>query len=217
MLSRTPRRAVTRTAALTLAALTLTACAASPGGAPAVVSTRSSDSPYKGVTLNGSDRVPNVALKDTSGRTYDPATHAKNRLTLLFFGYTHCPDICPTTLADLSGALRALPARTRRKINVLFVGVDTKRDTPKAMRSFLDHFDKAFVGLTGNPSKIRKAATDAHVFFQVPKNATGNYAVSHSAEVRVYGPDGRARLLFTAGTQDTDIAHDLRLLGKDLR
>lgn len=220
MPSSTRARAAGRTVLAVIIAVSaagLAGCGTNSSDPPAVVSTPTSNSSYKGITLNGKDRLPDVPLSDTSGDTWNPSHHAKKHLTLLFFGYTHCPDICPTTLADLASVMRDLPARTRDHVQVLFVGVDTKRDTPKVLRTYLNRFDHAFIGLTGKPSQIRAAAKDAHVFYQIPKNTTGNYAVSHSAEVRVYDQKGRARLLYTADTEDKDIAHDLRLLGKDLR
>ena len=220
MPSSTRVRAAGRTALAAIIAVSaagLAGCGTGSSDPPAVISTPTSDSPYKGITLNGKDTLPDVPLSDTSGDTWNPSRHAKNHLTLLFFGYTHCPDICPTTLADLASVMRELPARTRDHVRVLFVGVDTKRDTPKVLRSYLNRFDRSFIGLTGKPAQIREAAKDAHVYYQIPKNTTGNYPVSHSAEVRVYDQKGRARLLYTADTKDTDMAHDLRLLGKDLR
>lgn len=213
-------RAVGRTVVAALVAASATGvagCGGQSSGPPAVISTPTSNSPYKGITLNRKDTLPDVPLKDTSGDVYNPARHARDHLTLLFFGYTHCPDICPTTLADLASVMRQLPEGTRRHVRVLFIGVDTKRDTPKVLRSYLNRFDRSFVGLTGTPKQIKKAADAAHIYYQVPKHATGNYAVSHSAEVRVYDQHGQARLLYTADAKDTDIARDLRLLAKDLR
>ena len=97
---------------------------------------------------------PSFVLTDTAGRPYDFATATKGHVTLLFFGYASCPDQCPTHMAVLSAALRKLPARTVDQIKLVFVTTDPERDSPAALRRWLDLFDRRFVGLTGSEPAI---------------------------------------------------------------
>ena len=106
-------------------------------------------SKYRGRAISPPVSKPAIVLTDTSGQTYDLRTETAGKVTLLFFGYTHCPDECPLTMSNTSGAMQLLTAAERAKIRVLFVTVDPKRDTGPVLRSWLDKFDPAFVGLTG--------------------------------------------------------------------
>jgi len=212
--------AVRRALALTAAATVLAGVSACGGtsdtGTGAIVSTPTSTSPYKGVTVDQQYTLPDVTLTDTDGADYNLAKKGKGRYTLLFFGYTNCPDICPTTLADLASTMRALPKSDRADIRVVFVGVDTHRDTPKVIRGFLDKFDRSFTGLTGKPADIKKAAAAAHVPYQVPEHPKSkNYVVQHGTQIVLYGPHGKSRLLFTGNTESQDITHDLKLIEKE--
>lgn len=157
-------------------------------------------------------RKPDFVLTDTRGEPYAFRPETAGRLTLLFFGYTSCPDVCPVHLANLAAALRGDP-EVRRAVEVVFVGVDPERDTPERLRSFLDGFDPSFVGLTGSPEALaaaQRAAGVPEAF--VDATWEGGYSVSHAGWILVYTPDGRARLKYPFGTRQKEWAHDLGVL-----
>ncbi|MFC6881014.1 MULTISPECIES: SCO family protein [Actinomadura] len=170
-------------------------------------------SPYKASMLPASYKIPDVELTGMDGRPYDLPKRTAGRTTLLFFGYTHCPDICPTTMADAAGAMSLLSPEQRAKVQVVFVSADPARDTPKALKDFLGRFDKSFMGLTGPMKTIQRAAADAKVSITPPpENAKGNYLVSHGSNVMVYGPDGSGKLMFPYQFGSAGMAKDLKTL-----
>ena len=103
---------------------------------------------------------PDFTLTDTAGRPFAFSKATSGRLTLLFFGYTSCPDVCPAHLARLAAGLKALPPEQRDAVDVVFVGVDAERDTRERVRAWLDHFDPRFVGLTGSESRAGSVVTN---------------------------------------------------------
>ena len=102
-----------------------------------------------GTVLNPPLPAPSQTLEDTDGRPFSIADQAHTHVTVLFFGYIHCPDVCPTTMADLAAARRKLPTTPRQKVTVVFVTEDPRRDTPAALRTWLDRIDPSFIGLIG--------------------------------------------------------------------
>ena len=156
---------------------------------------------------------PDFVLRDTSGRPYDFRAETDGKLTLLFFGYTSCPDICPVHLANLGAVFERLSAEERRQVEVVFVGVDPPRDTPERMRAWLDHFDPAFVGLTGTPEELEAAQRAAAVppAF-VESEFEGGYSVGHAAWVLLYTPDNQGRLRYPFGVRQSEWDHDLTTL-----
>lgn len=157
--------------------------------------------------------VPPVVLTDTSGRSYDLAATPARPVTLLFFGYTSCTDVCPGVLADLALALRRVPAAERAKITTVFVTTDPERDDPARIRAHLDRFDHAFVGLTGAPAAVRSAAHAVGVQVAGRRDrADGGYDLGHSAHVVGVDGDGRGVVLWNPGVPVADLAHDLRVL-----
>ena len=159
---------------------------------------------------------PTVRLTALDGTPYDIRTETKGQLTLLFFGYTSCPDICPVYLNTLARAQASLGGSPGSRAKVLFVGVDTKRDTPKAIRKFLDAFDESFIGLTGSPTAIADAAAELHLpapTFEEP-DAKGNYVVGHPSQVTVFTPDDKAHRIYPYGVRQAAWVHDLPLLAE---
>jgi protein SCO1/2 len=128
-------------------------------------------------------------------------------VTLMFFGYTHCPRECPLTMADTAAALRELAPAQRAGIRVVFVTVDPARDTGPVLRRWLDRYDPAFTGLTGSPRAVRAAAAAAGI-----PVGTGGADLDHGTEMLAFTPDNRAHLAFFPSTPPAGIAHDLRLL-----
>jgi protein SCO1/2 len=148
-----------------------------------------------------SDNGKKVTEKDFAGK-----------IDLVYFGYTHCPDVCPLTLAHLHVALQRLGSAAD-DVHVLFVSVDPARDTPAALYTYVRAFDPHITGLTGEPSEIETLAKRYRAAFdrETPKS-DGEYEVSHSSGIYVFDRLGKARLLATSGASVDAIAHDLRLL-----
>ncbi len=158
-------------------------------------------------------RKPGFTLTDTAGRPYDLATATRGKLTYLYFGYTHCPDACPATMSDISAALRLEPAAIDRRIAVVFVTVDPRRDTRRVLRTWLDHYGTTFVGLRGSLAQIAAAEQSAGVPpAPRPTTSSGNYSVAHSSILFVFSPDDRAHVIYSQGFTPAEYAHDMPLL-----
>jgi protein SCO1 len=156
-----------------------------------------------------------LALADHEGRAVDLDTF-KGKLVLLFFGYTHCPDVCPTTLSDVSQALKMLPPEDAEKVQVLFVTVDPERDTQEILKAYVPYFNPRFLGLRGTPDQVAQAAREFRVVYRknVEPGAT-DYLVDHSAGSYVLDRSGRLRLYLPFAMKPADIAHDLGILLKE--
>ncbi|MEU4118332.1 SCO family protein [Kitasatospora sp. NPDC028055] len=206
-------------AALALAAaLTLSACGSSGGGgsSAAKVTQQKEDTPYQGTKLAKNFEKPDLQLTDTSGQPYDLRQQTNGRTTLLFFGYTSCPDVCPTTMGDIGVAMKALSAEDRKKVNVVFVSTDPQRDTPKVLRTWLDSMGTDFIGLTGDLAKVKTAAKSLGIMIEDPVvNADGTVTSTHGAQVLAFLPsDDKAHVLYMSGTEEKTYEHDLPLLAK---
>jgi protein SCO1/2 len=210
-------RPVFRVAAL-LAAAAVTGCAASSSGGPQAGPCTVTDKLH-GATPNPPSAKPHFTLTDTAGSPYRLAAETDGKVTLLYFGYTHCPDECPTSMADVASALRRLPADVADEVSVVFVTTDPKRDRPQVLRTWLERFDPDFVGLTGTPQELAGAEVGTGLPISQREAGTkgegaGRYSVAHFAAVLTYDRDGRLVTLYPAGVTPTDIAADLRLLVK---
>jgi protein SCO1 len=162
---------------------------------------------WRGTLLGAAQPRPEFTLTDTSGRPYDFAAETRGRLTLLFFGYTSCPDVCPIHMATLSAALDE-PGMPEPQ--VVFVSTDPERDTPEHLRDWLDTFSEDFVGLRGTPEDIRAAEVAA----QVPPSMRGtgqgdDYEVGHAAQIIAYTPDDQAHVVYPFGVRREDWMTDL--------
>jgi len=201
------------------AAAALAACGSGPSGnatvsqvgGPAETSAR-----YPGALLFGQPYPkPDVTLVDTSGAPYNIAADTQGRVTLVYFGYTHCPDLCPLNMFTAATAISRLPAPDRSKIDVVFVTTDPARDTPDVIRTWLDHFDPAFVGLTGSVAQIEQAESTTGIPLSLAEHATGvggSYEVVHAGYVLAYTPDGLAHLEFPAEITPSQESQDLAAL-----
>ena len=150
-------------------------------------------------------------LTDDRGRPVT-GTSFRGKTVLLYFGYTHCPDVCPTTLAHLTVALQNL-GPLAREVRVLFLSVDPGRDTPAVLHAYVRAFGPYIVGLTGTPAEIARVAKRYRVAYSYGKpNAEGNYEVSHSAAIFIFDARGRARLLADQQSTVAQLTHDLHLL-----
>jgi protein SCO1/2 len=186
--------------------------------AVAVVQTRGNEDEadtWGGTAVDPALPRPDFTLADTDGQPFDFGTETQGRLTLLFFGYTNCPDVCPVHMATLSAALDTpgMPEPT-----VVFVTTDPQRDTAEGLRSWLDQFDPAFVGLRGTPDQIAAAEAAAQVggsaVIQPEDEADGSdYEVGHAAQIIAYTPDDQAHVVYPFGVRREDWVNDLpRLL-----
>lgn len=159
---------------------------------------------------------PELELTDDKGKPFDLVEQTAGRPTVLFFGYTHCPDVCPTTMADVANAVKKLPAADQDKLRVVFVTTDPGRDTPGRLHQWLRAFDDRFIGLSGDFSAVEKAARSVGVSVDKPvKNADGSWTVSHGAQVLTFSPvDDEVHSIYTSGTPAQRYEDDLPKLVK---
>ena len=137
----------------------------------------------------------------------------RGKAVLLFFGYTSCPDVCPTTLAELKQALDELDEEKSRQVQVVFVTVDPERDTPELVQEYVNHFNPDFIGLSGSESELVQVWQKYGVFREiVDGTSAAGYIVNHTARVTLIDQDGNMRVSFAFETPVEDIVHDLKLL-----
>jgi protein SCO1/2 len=168
---------------------------------------------YRGAVLDRPYVMPELTFTDTSGEEFRLREDTKAPVTLVFFGYTYCPDVCPTVLADVAAALRRMDAAQRAKIQLLFLTTDPARDKPRVIRAYLDRFDRSFVGLTGGLGDIEQAARALGVpLTGTSKLPGGGYEVGHGAQVIGFTSDDNGRLVWLPGTSVGDLRHDFTKL-----
>jgi len=189
--------------ALAAAALALAVAGCDPGART---------SPFKGIDITGSGvQASATPLVDGEGK---PRTLAdfRGKAVLVIFGYTHCPDVCPTSLADAAKALKAL-GNDASRVQVVFVSVDPKRDTPALLREYVTAFRPDFVGLTGSRDALAQFTRDFKVYANVEESDDpSKYKVEHSGQMVVLDPKGQPRLMFAPGMAPADMASDLKVL-----
>jgi protein SCO1/2 len=205
-------------AALAAAGLALCGCASSApaasghdhSGGAAAATVSAAKQKYAGLNLAEPYRRPIFTLTDTAGKPFDFRAVTGGRPTLLFFGYTRCPDVCPTTMADIAVALRGVDKSLAQKVQVVFVTTDPSHDTPAVLGEYLHRFDAdlptSFIGLTGKQDVVDQAQLSAGVPLAEDSGKT------HSSLLLLYGKDDAAHVAFDAGNTPQDIATDLRLV-----
>ncbi len=196
----------------------LAGCTSSSGGAANSPPSQLNDQSTGGAGFHGTGLVPpqprpSFTLTDTAGQAFSFGTRTTGHPTLVFFGYTNCPDVCPTTMADIHQALTKLPAALQAKTYVVFVSTDVKHDTAAVIKQWLGNFSggvrATFVGLRGTQAQIDAAQAAAHITLAEDGGQT------HSAQVLLYGVDNYARVTFLQSTNEAQvIAHDLPLAAK---
>lgn len=144
------------------------------------------------ILLPQSRKLPDLTMTNQDGQPVQ-INGFKDKWTLFFFGYTYCPDICPTTLAQLRQIKSELPQETLSKLRVVLVSVDPNRDTPQQLKQYLGYFDKGFVGLTGSVPDIQKLANGVSIPFIPADTSKPGYTVDHSGNLALLGPDGNQR------------------------
>lgn len=193
--------------------LALSACTGDDGDAATELNL-SGASEFRGTRQLPPLRLPDVTLTETDGQPYSLRDRAAGKVTLLYLGYTHCPDVCPTHMAQIAPALNEVSPETASEVLVVVVTTDPERDTPAALREWLDLFDSSFVGLTGSQNQMDKiqASLNANPAEKTPLDG-GGYAVEHSAYVYAFTPERQdARVVYPASTTWQDYAADLRTL-----
>lgn len=198
-----------------LSTLSLTACGSgdaarpqpdNPGG---VLISGVDEGRFKGAEPASAYDMPDVTLQATNGRDFNLISDTAYRVTLVFYGYTHCPDICPLVMSDITSAMVQLPDDVRGDIQMVFITTDPARDTPHALRDYLDRYNSEFVGLTGDLDLIVRAADDMGVAIEGKKTLpSGGYDVGHGAQVIVFKGD-EAPVLWTEGTSVGDMVADI--------
>ncbi len=166
---------------------------------------------FNGVDVTGVETGTDFRLTDHNGKERTLADF-RGKVVALFFGYTHCPDVCPTTLSDLAGAMKILGPDAGR-VQVLFVTVDPKRDTPELLKNYVPAFNPGFLGLYGDAQATAKVTKDFKIYAaERPGSTPQSYTVDHSAQTLVFDPQGRLRLVLPYGMAADKIAADLKVL-----
>jgi protein SCO1/2 len=166
---------------------------------------------FTGIDITGAEYGRQLALPDASGQ---PRTLAdfKGKVSVVFFGYTQCPDVCPTTMAELAQIKRSLGADGER-VQGIFVTIDPARDTPQILKAYTANFDPSFIALRGSAEQTAAAAREFKVFYaKVQGKTEGSYTMDHTAGSYVIDPQGRLRLFERYGTPADALASDLRHL-----
>ena len=207
------------TLALACVSILLAACSSGPQGdatASQVGGPAQTSATYPGALLfPRAYPKPDVTLTDTSETPYNIAADTSHRITLVYFGYTHCPDLCPLNMATAAAAIRELPKSDRSRVTMVFVTTDPDRDTPSVIRTWLDHFDSNFIGLDGSIEQIRQAEARTGIplsFAEHSSQPGASYAVVHAGYVLVYTQDNHSHLEFPAEISVAQESHDLATL-----
>jgi len=168
------------------------------------------DAKFELTDITGAQFGKDLSLNDHHGR---PRTLAdfRGKVVVIFFGYTHCPDVCPTTLAELAQVEKML-GTDAGKMQVLFVTVDPERDTPEVLRQYVPSFNPSFLGLYGDAAATARAAKEFKIFYRKQPLPDGGYTVDHSAATYVIDRQGRLRLFAQYGQGAAAILHDIRIL-----
>ncbi len=168
------------------------------------------DTPYRGLAPTEPFPRPTFTLTDSAGGPYDFMAETSGELTLLFFGFTNCPDVCPTTMANVAVSLRNVEQSLAQEVNVVFVTTDPARDDAATLGAYLERFDAdlpvSFIGLTGDLAAVEAAQSAAGVPIAEDDGQT------HSTLLLLFGRDDLARVAFLAGSVPDDITHDLELI-----
>jgi protein SCO1 len=190
----------------------LAGCASGTKGTPAL--TAGGEPGWHGTAVKKGYPLPAQTFTDTSGRTVTPSDLATTPVTLVFFGYTHCPDICNVVLAHIESALRGATPAVRRNVRLEFITTDPARDTPKVVRGYLDRFDPRYEGLVAPVDTVAKAAKALYISYERPDGSHGgNYTVDHGTYTTGF-LHGSARVIWSADTTVADLRADLTRLSR---
>ena len=195
------------------AVLRILGAATVAGTAPFVLTACKDESKpkFQGVDVTGAEYAKDIPLQDVNGQRRSLKDFA-GKVVAVFFGYTQCPDVCPTTLQEFVEVKQALGA-DGNKLQAIFVSLDPGRDTPEVLKAYLANFDESFVGLHGTPDEIAAVAKDFKIFYKkVPGKTEGSYTLDHSAGTYLYDPQGRLRVYERYGVGSQVVAQDVKAL-----
>ncbi|MFC9285616.1 SCO family protein [Streptomyces sp. NPDC057052] len=198
-------------ALLAAATLTLSACGGDDGGSSPAAVVSEDSSRQAATVLDQPFTKPDLVLTDTQGKPYDLREETAGRPTLVYFGYTHCPDVCPLTMNNIAVAKKQLPKADQDALRVVFVTTDPDRDTPAALGAWLKGIDSQVIGLTGDFTTIQTAARALGISIEPPhKDKNGKVVSTHGTQVIAFSPktDG-GYLLYGEDTKVDDYIKDL--------
>lgn len=198
------------------------------GGSSAPVQTEGKDGQFAGTSVEPVPSRPALLLSDTDGEQFDLRERPEDEITVIFFGYTHCPDVCPTTMADLAQARRSLPQHVREHVQVVFITEDPERDRPAVVRKWLDRFDPDFIGLVGGTEQTAQVLEALYLpttkRLEEPETPVvhpddghehpGDYGLEHAGIVYAFAPGDRV-LIYTGGHTPDQYAADFAALLQD--
>ena len=189
----------------------LVGCGEETGSGAAVSGVNvSDDDGMHGAVLTDQYVVPEVSLTATGGAQYSLTGDTTKPLTLVFFGYTHCPDICQVVMADIASAMTRLDEAEREQVDMVFITTDPARDDPKTLRAYLDRFDPSFEGLTGDLENIVSTGKALGVPIEKGvKMPSGGYEVAHGTQIVAINARDRSPIVWTEGTSGADLAQDI--------
>ena len=173
---------------------------------------------FRGVAMATPLARPSFTLTDFNGQPYDFVERTRDKVALVFFGYTHCPDVCPLHMANIAAVLRQMPAGERARVATIFVTTDPERDTPERLRTWLANFDPSFVGVTGTSEEIaavQELFALPPAYREYPTADSVSYVVGHAAQVFAFARDGYAYTIYPFGIRQDDWANDLPRLVLD--
>ena len=174
--------------------------------------------PYKGLELMQAMGKPAFTLTDLDGKAFDFRKQTDGHLTLLFFGYTNCPDVCPLQMANIGAVLRQQPPSVTDRVKVVFVTTDPERDSIPVLKEFLGRFSPQIIGLTGSREEIGAAQQAANLLpayrDTVNRLVNGGYSVGHAAQVLAYTADDSLRVVYPFGIRQQDWAYDIPELAR---
>jgi protein SCO1 len=153
---------------------------------------------FYGQALVPAKQAFNFHLVDQDGKAFQ-LSQMRGKTVLFSFGFTHCPNVCPTTLSDLAKVYQALPAKNRAKVQILFVSIDPHRDKPETMKNYVPYFNDSFIGLTGTETEVAEAAKAYGAYYEIVRDSGANsdvYTVNHSALTYLISPEGNWKLLY---------------------
>jgi protein SCO1 len=169
---------------------------------------------YSAIDITGADYAKDFQLPDQNGQMRSMKDF-RGKIVAVFFGYTQCPDVCPTTLTEMMQAKKLLGA-DGDKLQVVFVTVDPERDTPELLKAYMANFDPSFIALRGSPEQLAATAKDFKMYYKKAEGKTPtSYTMDHSAASYVYDTQGRLRLYSRYGTGAQALASDFKLLLKE--
>ncbi|MFF1491809.1 SCO family protein [Streptomyces sp. NPDC058304] len=202
---------VTVAALAAVAALTLTACGGEPAKTDAVTQITGQSKAGTATVLDRPFDKPELVLTDTTGNPWNLREQTKGKPTLIYFGYTNCPDVCPLTMSNIAVAKKALPKADQDKLQVVFVTTDPERDTPDSLGAWLKAQDPSFTGLTGDFATIQAAARKLGIGIEAAKKeADGSVVSMHGAQVIAFSPKtDEGYLLYGEGSTVDDYTKDL--------